>query len=421
MDRIVLDELSREGVVVDFDDAVIDAFAAFGLVRFERTLAGTTMLPNGLVGAVRVDGVQVEVHPKDRVPIASLFFILGYAADPGYLPEQVSVAPDADLFEVIAEALVRQAELALSGGPLSGYVQTDETARTIRGRIRLSDQVMRHRGLAYPVEVTFDDFSIDIAENRILLTALRRLEGIPRFRRDLAGRIDALAAALDGVTSIERGAPLPRWQATRLNARCHGALRLAEMVLRHQSIRLGPASSLDAAGFVVNMAKAYEDFVGTALREALAPYGGSVETQFRTTMDEHQPGVSPVVLIPDVVWRRREAVLAVADAKYKAASWTGDYPNADKYQMLAYCTALGVRRAWLVYAQGGEPTVRRVRNSDVEIVEWPLDLSSSPQSLLRQVAALIESMAVGGLPFHVGSLSKSGSGATQLAQEGGAQ
>ena len=44
----------------------------------------------------------------------------------------------------------------------------------------------------------------------------------------------------------------------------------------------------------------------------------------------------------DAVHTVHSRPLLVFDAKYKAASATGTYPNADHYQMLAYCTALGV-------------------------------------------------------------------------------
>ena len=79
----------------------------------------------------------------------------------------------------------------------------------------------------------------------------------------------------------------------------------------------------------------------------------------------------------------------IFDAKYKVAS-TGDrYPNADHYQMLAYCKALDVRRAWLVYAQGGAgPVERLIRNTDISIVEYPLDLRARPRELLAQVDLL---------------------------------
>ena len=47
----------------------------------------------------------------------------------------------------------------------------------------------------------------------------------------------------------------------------------------------------------------------------------------------------------------RERPRAVIDAKYKAEKPAG-YPNADLYQMLAYCTALRLSDGHLVYAKG---------------------------------------------------------------------
>jgi 5-methylcytosine-specific restriction enzyme subunit McrC len=95
----------------------------------------------------------------------------------------------------------------------------------------------------------------------------------------------------------------------------------------------------------------------------------------------------------DIVHLFGSRPVIVADAKYKAEGAAGRYPNADKYQMLAYCTVLGVQRAWLIYAQGRSvATARRIRGSDVEIVEWPLDLSTSSADLLAQVDALADAM-----------------------------
>lgn len=296
------------------------------------------------------------------------------------------------MFDAIAEALTRQAERALARGVYRSYVSVDETATTIRGRIRMSDQALRHFGSMYPVEITYDDYSPDIAENRILLTALRRVARIPRLRKDVTARIARLEVFLDGVRVLERGEHRPRWVPTRLNERYHAALHLAELVLDNQSLRPGSDSRYDAAGFVVDMAKVFEDFVGTALSEALAPLPGRVKTQYPATLDDPQLGVRAVPMYVDVVHELDGVPMIVADAKYKAASTSGEYPNADKYQMLAYCTALRVDRAWLVYAQGGEPVVRKVLHTDVTIVEWPLDLAGSPSAILGQIASLAYEM-----------------------------
>ena len=91
----------------------------------------------------------------------------------------------------------------------------------------------------------------------------------------------------------------------------------------------------------------------------------------------------------DLVHTVADVPRLIFDSKYKVASSSDRYPNADHYQMLAYCTALDVRRAWLVYAQGGAgPVERLIRNTNNSIVEYPLDLRARPSELLAQVEVL---------------------------------
>jgi 5-methylcytosine-specific restriction enzyme subunit McrC len=110
-------------------------------------------------------------------------------------------------------------------------------------------------------------------------------------------------------------------------------------------------------------------------------------------MDESEPDFRSsdrVRMFVDVVHSVRGLPAMIFDAKYKAATAGGAYPNADHYQMLAYCTALGVPRAWLVYAGSGAARVRRIRNTGVSVVEFPLDLSQEPEALLKRVHELAE-------------------------------
>jgi 5-methylcytosine-specific restriction enzyme subunit McrC len=91
---------------------------------------------------------------------------------------------------------------------------------------------------------------------------------------------------------------------------------------------------------------------------------------------------------PDVVHLSGGSPAAVFDAKYKLEDNTSGYPNADAYQMLSYCTALGLAQGWLVYAQGTTSGPRQILNTNVEIVQYPLDLTSSPPDLLSQIQHL---------------------------------
>lgn len=180
----------------------------------------------------------------------------------------------------------------------------------------------------------------------------------------------------------------PAWQPTRLNARYQPALRLGELVLRGGSLDQ-EQGRLVVDGFVLDMPLVFEQFLTVALREALTPRGGRVLGQPRYHFDEERR----IELKPDIVWQHPDGTpRAVVDAKYKAEKPSG-YPNADAYQMLAYCTRLGLPVGHLVYAKGaGVPGRHRVLGSDVTILRHALDLDTTADALLGQVRTLGQSL-----------------------------
>jgi 5-methylcytosine-specific restriction enzyme subunit McrC len=385
---ITIAEDDRSGVEVALDSALAEQLRKSELVRVDHTaIPGRYHLfpRSNRVGAVRVGDVNVEVRPK--VSIDRLLFMLGYAKDPGFRPEDVEGTPKEDLWPAVAETLCRHAERAVGPGVLQGYVTEDAALPLVRGRIRVADQIARHPGMLLPAEVRYDAYSVDTAENRILRSALRRMLDVPRVHPTTAARLRHLDARLEGATPLGVGAPLPPWHPTRLNARYHPALRLAALVLHHQSFEVGPGG-LPIAAFVVHMDKLFENFVGTALREAWAACPGQTELQHWADFDDS--GVMRINV--DVVHFVGGVPRIVADAKYKLESSTGRYRNPDHYQMLAYCNALHVPAAWLVYASGPQgPITRHVRNTDIDLVEYPLRLGEPPSSLLAQIADLAQS------------------------------
>jgi 5-methylcytosine-specific restriction enzyme subunit McrC len=387
--RIVLDELDREGQLAAIDGAHAGALAGTRLVEARQDRAGWRLVPTGRVGSVRIGDVQVEVRPKEKVGLTRLLFLLGYARDPGWRPESVLAHRDDDLWPALAESLVRLTRAALSPGVLQGYRTVDDSLRTVRGRIRIGDQITRRPGQMVPIEVTYDEFTVDIAENRILRTALRRMQGVPRLSDAARAGLGHLDGQLAGVSIIAPGMRLPEWRPDRRNSRYVPALRLAEVVLANTSAETGP-HGLQMASFVVDMASVYEDFVGTALTEALARYPGGTRLQHPARLDLPQPDGRPGIrMAVDIVHTVRGRPTLVLDAKYKAASPTGAYPNADHYQMLAYATALQVTTVWLVYANGPHGA-RRIAHSDVTIMEHSLDLSAHPADLLTQTDHLAD-------------------------------
>lgn len=388
MRRIELAENDRTGAAVTMSSDEAAALEATGLVEVRPTGHTTwQILPvTNLIGAVRTGSWDVVVHPKAK--FSSLLFMLGFARDPGLLPQEFDGAVEAELWPLVGETLARLATAAMLRGALQGYVTTDEALTVVRGRIRVGDQMARRPGMLLPLEVRYDDYAVDITENQILRTALRRLALVPRMPEGLRRRLAHLAARLDGAQVLLSGAPIPSWQPSRLNARYQPALRLAEIVLATTGLGTSRAGQ-PVASFVVNMATVFEDFLSVALTEAFAKISpGYTEAQHRSHLDE----ADVVSIRPDVVHVVHRKPRAVLDAKYKLAEGHTGFPVADLYQMHAYCTVLGLRQGYLIYAAAGSdrtsPGAHRVRNTAITVTTWPVVVSGSPASLLSQVDAI---------------------------------
>lgn len=388
MVSVRFDELDSVGEVVSLTTSQAESLIATELVEARPEGDGQwRLLPRGRVGAVRIDDLQVEVVPKEKVGLTHLLFLLGYAKDPGFRPEDVFGTQDDELFPALSYSLAQAVDRALSHGVVQGYRTTDEALRTIRGRIRFGDQIRSRPGMLIPIEVTYDDFSVDTAENRILRAALRTMLAVPRLDSKVRRRLAHLEARLDGVSTLQPWAAIPTWRPSRLNERYQPALRLSEIVLRHASAKPGDPG-VEVASFVAVMWKVFEDFVTVALTEALARLPGQTRAQLKGYLagpGDWRNGLIEMSI--DVAYLdSAKRPLVVFDAKYKLASVEGRYANADHYQMLGYCTSLEVKRAWLIYAGGSRTAqVRRLKNTSIDVVVCPLDLSQHPRQILKQV------------------------------------
>jgi 5-methylcytosine-specific restriction enzyme subunit McrC len=344
--------------------------------------------PAGKVGAARIGDLTVRVTPK--VKIARLLFLLGYSVHgPAWQPSAVDLGTADDLVPAIAAALWRQLARAIHQGLLPGYVTVEESSPVLRGRLRESAQLAARHGLPLPLEIRHDEFTVDIAENQILRTAAERMLLVPRVDDESRRMLRRLLRDFADVSSIPHGDSIPAWQPTRLNSRYHAALRLAELVLRATSVEHA-IGAVAVNGFLIDMPQLFQDFVTVALREALeGAHGGYVAAEPLHHLDE----AGRVRLYPDIVWRVGGLPAAVIDAKYKAEKPRG-YPNADLYQMLAYCTVLGLRTGHLVYAAGNEEPARHaVHQAGIGILCHALDLSQQPYELLAELRILAERIA----------------------------
>ena len=340
------------------------------------------------VGVVTGDGWEIRVVPRLAIP--KLMFLLAYAADrEGWRDSIAEFQRDPELIEAIASGFAFHAHRAVEPGPLRGYVTVDERSYALRGRLRAADQISRSSGLPIPLEITYDDYALDVPENQMIRGAGDLLLRFHRLPQSARKRLLRIRSILEDVTPATGPISLP--PITRLNRRYEPALRLAALILEGASITT-EAGDLKSASFVFDMNQVFEDFLSTAMTEALRPHGGVVRPQYQQEFLDHE---ATLRLKPDITWWRSGRLQAVIDAKYKRLK-DERFPNADAYQMLAYCAAFGRDRGFLVYAHDVDQQSRthRVRDGRTTIEVRTIDVETPPDQVLAQVEELAREIAL---------------------------
>lgn len=363
---------------------VAAAVTRLGIATVTPAIAGEWRVTGvSKVGVIRLGDHEVRIEPK--VPLDRLFHVLARSQEWGsWFDESVRLGSVDDLYPAIAEAMATWGERVLRTGVLRGYRITRAAEPTVRGRWLVDEQIRKRRGLPLPAELQFDEFTADIPENRMLRSAARRLVGFAGLPDAVRARLLRIDLQLGEVTLLVRGQSLPDVGFDRRNERYRPVVTLAELILTNGSLdhRVGGVA---ATGFLLDLPRVFERFVEAEVTRASRSFGGEVRAQWSTALDRD----GHVQIRPDLVWRHEGRVRAVFDAKYKAEKPAG-YPNADIYQMLAYCIRHELRTGHLIYAAGNEVPARYVvSQAGVEIVCHAIALDRSDADIARQIDGIV--------------------------------
>lgn len=336
------------------------------------------------VGTLVVDEVRLLIRPKIRPE--NLFLLL----EPGlpssaWRQEAFDYAATSDLLPSVIAFFARTVETTLGRGVLRSYEVREEPLVALRGRLDVAGQ-FRRAGVLTPVACTYDDFTEDIIENRVLRAAIRRALRVPAVGAADRQRLMRQLVALDAVTDVPMHPDtVDSIHMTRLNRHYGPALRLARLVLANLTLA-DAAGSTTASSFTVDMNDLFQRFVTERLRTYLR---GSHDVLAEPNV--HLGIGGQVLMMPDLVFKRTGGeVTYVGDLKYKLATGARG-ASSDYYQLLAYTTAMDLPEGVLIYCrrQGdvGERTVV-VKNAGKRLVVRSIDLTGTPESVENELAVL---------------------------------
>jgi 5-methylcytosine-specific restriction endonuclease McrBC regulatory subunit McrC len=120
------------------------------------------------------------------------------------------------------------------------------------------------------VEVTYEEFTEDVEENRLIKAATKLLLQTKTLSPKQRLALKSIDSKLDGVTLVQYDKKhLPEIQYTPLNEHYRGAIEMAKFVLKNFGFDL-KHGSIESPTFLLYMPKVFEDFVVKALRETKA-------------------------------------------------------------------------------------------------------------------------------------------------------
>jgi 5-methylcytosine-specific restriction enzyme subunit McrC len=376
-------------------DGAIDVYpsaAGKGFFDIDYRAGKLVLTAKNHVGLIPIND-RVAIHVIPRFPVENLLYILG-KADPvlryvtgfarTYLISTDSVGNPERLF---GEMMLRRLREMRQRGILRRYIATTE-AGGLRGNILLGPTVSRYiaRGIRYKHVRRVVSLAADLPENRVVKRALIKLaeyysRGSSKEQKLYARHSEQLLMLFDSVSDSTAepglGVNLPKY--VRALPMAHGEyaslLWLAYLIESKKGVELERLGGATFDTFVVNLAELFESYLRNLIREHVAHVfpGCFVEDGNKRPVRLFAQGQSNPVK-PDIYVTRGGVTVALLDAKYKPR-----IKEEDRYELLAFCDALRIKKALLVSpgnASDSGVTVLGTTQSGVELLHAKIDLSS---------------------------------------------
>jgi 5-methylcytosine-specific restriction enzyme subunit McrC len=342
--------------------------------------------PRGVVGVIVAPGCRLVIAPK--IPLRNLFFLLD-SEQPWPTPSDSGEArPASGVLDFLAgqlAVLMRQREQA---GLHRDYREQAEQGAHLHGRLDVTEQLRQGPARKERIHSRVDDRVVDLPCNLVPRGVAEQLLAMPELdtsvasalRQALRGWHDAPARSctVEGVRRVLE-APLPPNYRPLLEL----CLLLSEGLAPGLSEGTTPTPT-----FLLDMEWVFERYLTRGLIEAFDLPSWQTEVQQTHIVSEARPGQIDVSMKPDLLVSHQGQPMLLVDAKWKRLR-EGFPETADLYQMLAYCSALAVDRAALVYP-GRRDRVGsyRIREAGVEVSVHTLCVTAAPRRCRKALRRL---------------------------------
>jgi 5-methylcytosine-specific restriction enzyme subunit McrC len=363
--------------------------------RFEVVPAGRKgvwrVTARGCAGIVVTPTVRLIIRPK--ITLDNLFFLVDPTAAVVAAADRSTPIDGDEVFDFLAGQFASRLTRLAAAGLQRGYQERTEQGVVLQGRIDMPAQLRQGPVRLEQLHYRYDEFTPDIPCNRTLKAIAECLllspfvsSGVKRLSRQALMAFDQVRAELDeGSWGAAEGHQLPGEYSLLLD--------LGRMLL--DGLAPGPGTGpTPGPAFLLNTERVWERYITRVVCDGFAGIEGAGIAVQQDVAAARGPDGEGIFLRPDLVLSRRGTAPLVIDAKWKPVG-RGAPPAEDLHQVTAYATALGARRAILVYP-GRRDAVRKYtfEQAPLEVEVRKLRVQGTRQALAEAARMFVQELVV---------------------------
>ncbi len=365
-ERIFADDCPYFDELSKFTEA--GEFFSFGWQRGR----GAYVQAKNYVGVIRLpNGFQIEILPKLNAPPENL---RGLVVDMLRTLEEFSCKKfvDADLdtarldlYEIFIRVYLGMVTDLVKRGLKSSYVVREDNLTVFKGKLLVKEDLRRNVAHRERFFVTFDEYSIDRPEHRLIKAALCKLRYV-KSARCLLGAFDTVT------TSTNYAKDFAAVSIDRTNHNYKAVMNWTRKILAGKSFTPF-AGKTEATALLFDMNRLFEAYVAAHARKVFADrFTVKIQAREQFLFDEPRR----FGLKPDIILDGYERI--ILDTK-----WELKPTPADMYQMFAYAKRCGAREIYLLLP-ATENASYRTEGLTIQVCRVNLfDVSASLKTLLN--------------------------------------
>ncbi|MCA1052785.1 McrC family protein [Priestia aryabhattai] len=353
--------LELESLILTFNNNDETDGIKFFTLTSKRNI-GKVIRAKNYVGIVQMrNGTQLQILPKiDKSNITdtkrTFIRMLRSLKDfPSEIFNETSLKLERmSLYEIFINLYIQEVRNLIKKGIKSAYHNSENNGSIYKGKLIFNEHIKRnivHKDRFY---VSFDDFGVNRAENRLIKATLFKLIKISASSKNIKEMRQLLLNFENINASKNYQKDFSKVFIDRSTKDYKNLMRWSKVFLLNESFTTFSGDT-SARALLFPMEKVFEAYVGRSLKKALADTDWNISLQDKGYyLFERQFALKPDIVIE----KKDKSKKIILDTKWKALENNprSNYgiAQSDMYQMYAYAKKYKTNEIWLLYPINSE-------------------------------------------------------------------